>query len=176
MGSLWRSAGILNTPVVERASNTFRLAATRLTCHPESCLPMRLHRPAPPARPTCPPPPARPTGPPHRPSYRTPACRYHPHQHGSVGTQTPTASGPLIIPESWLPNGLSDLYEPAGGCEIAEFHRLMQVGAGGSGSGSGSMRACACMSVLKSTRKTLRKDSLCDAVHECVCVCVCAWY
>ncbi|KAG2439138.1 hypothetical protein HXX76_004505 [Chlamydomonas incerta] len=52
---------------------------------------------------------------------------YHPHQHGSVGTQTPTASGPLIIPESWLPNGLSDMYEPAGGCEIADFHRLMQI-------------------------------------------------
>ncbi|KAG2453289.1 hypothetical protein HYH02_001516 [Chlamydomonas schloesseri] len=50
---------------------------------------------------------------------------YHPHQHGSVGIQLPTASGPLIIPEGWLPNGLSDLYESANGNPA--FNDLMNV-------------------------------------------------
>ncbi|KAG2454995.1 hypothetical protein HYH02_000820 [Chlamydomonas schloesseri] len=44
---------------------------------------------------------------------------YHPHQHGSVGIQTPTAAGPLVVPESWLPGGVSDLYEPAPAAAVA---------------------------------------------------------
>ncbi|KAG2438861.1 hypothetical protein HXX76_005401 [Chlamydomonas incerta] len=41
---------------------------------------------------------------------------YHPHIHGSVGLQLPTAAGPIIIPESWLPGGINNtLYVPANG-------------------------------------------------------------
>ncbi|KAG2422365.1 hypothetical protein HXX76_016090 [Chlamydomonas incerta] len=46
---------------------------------------------------------------------------YHPHLHGSGGIQVPTAAGPLIIPESWLPGGLRDLYEPASKTNAAVF-------------------------------------------------------
>ena len=36
------------------------------------------------------------------------------------------------------------------------------------------VRVTVCVCVLKSTRKTLRKDSVCDAAKRlCVCVCVC---
>ncbi|KAG2489580.1 hypothetical protein HYH03_011862, partial [Edaphochlamys debaryana] len=52
---------------------------------------------------------------------------YHPHQHGSVGIQTPTSAAPLIIPESWLPNGLCDLYEPNGKNNKRECDRLIEL-------------------------------------------------
>eukprot|EP00198_Chlamydomonas_reinhardtii_P005805 XP_001695141.1 predicted protein [Chlamydomonas reinhardtii] len=52
---------------------------------------------------------------------------YHPHQHGSVGIQTPTAAAPLIVPESWLPGGLSELYQPARDSTRAECSRLTDI-------------------------------------------------
>ncbi|KAG2453290.1 hypothetical protein HYH02_001517 [Chlamydomonas schloesseri] len=54
---------------------------------------------------------------------------YHPHTHGSVGIQTPTAAAPFIVPESWLQGGVTSLYDavdptgrggppvPAGECD-----------------------------------------------------------
>eukprot|EP00198_Chlamydomonas_reinhardtii_P003535 XP_001692871.1 predicted protein [Chlamydomonas reinhardtii] len=52
---------------------------------------------------------------------------YHPHTHGSVGIQTPTAAGPLLVPESWLPGGLSRLYEPSDPASAGECSRLLSV-------------------------------------------------
>ncbi|KAG2431909.1 hypothetical protein HXX76_009400 [Chlamydomonas incerta] len=52
---------------------------------------------------------------------------YHPHQHGSVGIQTPTAAAPLIVPQSWLPGGLSALYLPARNSTKAECSRLTDI-------------------------------------------------
>ncbi|KAG2431380.1 hypothetical protein HYH02_013367 [Chlamydomonas schloesseri] len=52
---------------------------------------------------------------------------YHPHQHGSGGIQVPTAAGPLVIPESWLPSGLTDLYEPASRAVTGPFNQLLGV-------------------------------------------------
>ncbi|KAG2422368.1 hypothetical protein HXX76_016093 [Chlamydomonas incerta] len=52
---------------------------------------------------------------------------YHPHQHGSGGIQVPTAAGPLIVPESWLPGGLPDLYEPASKAVTGPFNQLLGI-------------------------------------------------
>ncbi|KAG2422369.1 hypothetical protein HXX76_016094 [Chlamydomonas incerta] len=52
---------------------------------------------------------------------------YHPHHHGSGGIQVPTAAGPLIIPESWLPGGLPDLYEPASKAVTGPFNQLLGI-------------------------------------------------
>lgn len=55
-------------------------------------------------------------------------CRYHPHLHGSVATQTETAAGPWMIPESWLPGGLDTLYKPVRGpVGNPECKRLIKV-------------------------------------------------
>ncbi|KAG2438859.1 hypothetical protein HXX76_005399 [Chlamydomonas incerta] len=52
---------------------------------------------------------------------------YHPHTHGSVGIQTPTAGAPLIVPESWLSGGVTSLYEPADTTTVSECARLLGV-------------------------------------------------
>ncbi|GIL50918.1 hypothetical protein Vafri_7007 [Volvox africanus] len=53
---------------------------------------------------------------------------YHPHHHGSVGIQTPTSAAPWIVPESYLPGGLRQLFQSNDkNNKCRECDRLLQI-------------------------------------------------